>query len=183
MYNKHDAAISAVKAFRGSAAWIALARCFSGEGWENDWVMASEAMDEAAMIFVYGTLKRGECRERMWPKGPLKVEEAFVRGCLYNLGPYPAMIAGEDWIAGEVWSIAEKDLAETIDALDEIEGFDPASDNNLYTRVRINWYAAPDDSAKRGTASTYHYARTARLRASQRMTATDDGCVRWTASR
>ena len=37
-------------------------------------------------VFVYGTLMRGELRERCWPHQPLCVIPACVRGLLYDLG-------------------------------------------------------------------------------------------------
>lgn len=46
-------------------------------------------------LFVYGTLKRGQCRETMWPRPPVSVRPAFIRGRLYDLGPYPAIWCGD----------------------------------------------------------------------------------------
>jgi gamma-glutamylcyclotransferase (GGCT)/AIG2-like uncharacterized protein YtfP len=79
-------------------------------------------------IFVYGTLQRGQVRERCWPRPALRVEPATVRGWLFDLGPYPALVvpaAGEvaDTIAGELWHVAADDLEVTLAALDRIEGF------------------------------------------------------------
>ncbi|QDS88236.1 Gamma-L-glutamyl-butirosin B gamma-glutamyl cyclotransferase [Rosistilla ulvae] len=136
-------------------------------------------MDGATSFFVYGTLKRGECRERMWPHAPVEIQPAFAWGFLYDLGPYPAMTPGDDWIAGEIWTIASPHVAETLVVLDEIEGYDVASDNNLYDRVQIDWHRAPGDSSAGGTALTYHYARTDRLLAGQRIIGTQGEPAHW----
>ena len=69
------------------------------------------------------------------------MEKAYARGALYDLGPYPAMCIGEDIIAGEVWEIAPHHLPETLRVLDEIEGFEPDGNLNLYERVTIATYS------------------------------------------
>jgi gamma-glutamylcyclotransferase (GGCT)/AIG2-like uncharacterized protein YtfP len=73
-------------------------------------------------VFVYGTLKRGECRARFWPHEPMRVESATIRGRLYDLGPYPALGPGEDVVRGEVWHLAPEHIGETLSSLDEVEG-------------------------------------------------------------
>jgi gamma-glutamylcyclotransferase (GGCT)/AIG2-like uncharacterized protein YtfP len=59
-------------------------------------------MDQLSGVFVYGTLQRGGVRERCWPRKPIYVEVARVRGALYDLGPYPALVEGSDFVAGEL---------------------------------------------------------------------------------
>ncbi|WP_417739389.1 gamma-glutamylcyclotransferase family protein [Rosistilla oblonga] len=136
-------------------------------------------MDAAVNFFVYGTLKRGECRERMWPHAPLQIQAAFVRGCLYDLGPYPAMIAGGDWVAGEVWSIATQHVQQTLAVLDEIEDYDASRANNLYNRLQVPWHLRPDAAAADSKAYTYHYARTEYLMAGQRIKSPAGDPVQW----
>lgn len=58
-------------------------------------------MNRHLPIFVYGTLKRGEEREAMWPRWPVRVEAATTLGILYDIGPYPALAAGDDVVEGE----------------------------------------------------------------------------------
>ena len=77
-------------------------------------------MNESA-IFVYGTLRQGQVRASRWPRKPLRIEWATVQGTLYDLGPYPALVAGSDLVLGELWWIAEADLDITLQVLDEIE--------------------------------------------------------------
>jgi gamma-glutamylcyclotransferase (GGCT)/AIG2-like uncharacterized protein YtfP len=70
--------------------------------------------DDAPLpLFVYGTLKRGESREKKWPFPPVKVLPATTRAALYDLGPYPAIGPGDDTIVGELWFLREEDVAET----------------------------------------------------------------------
>ncbi len=86
------------------------------------------AETEVTAVFVYGTLKRGECRESCWPRAPLRVETAATKGQLYDLGPYPALCPGEGSVAGEVWTFAPRDMPATRAALDEIEDHHGDSD-------------------------------------------------------
>jgi gamma-glutamylcyclotransferase (GGCT)/AIG2-like uncharacterized protein YtfP len=87
-------------------------------------------------IFVYGTLKRGMCRESAWPHPPLKVETALAAGRLFDLGAYPAMTTGPHWIQGELWSFQPEHLAKTLARIDTIEGFH-GHDEDLYKRVIV----------------------------------------------
>jgi gamma-glutamylcyclotransferase (GGCT)/AIG2-like uncharacterized protein YtfP len=88
-------------------------------------------------VFVYGTLKQGECRARFWPREPLTVESAVIRGRLYDLGPYPALGPGEDAVRGEVWRLAAEDVAETLRVLDKVEGADQLQ-NAYYRRIVVD---------------------------------------------
>ncbi len=89
--------------------------------------------DQPQALFVYGTLKRGECRQERWPRPPVEVRAATLRAALYDLGPYPAIGTGEDLVAGELWFIAAEQMDETLRVLDEIEGFGQGG-TDLYTR-------------------------------------------------
>ena len=106
-------------------------------------------------IFVYGTLKRGQCREHFWPRRPVAVETAWTLGGLYDLGPYPALIAGSNRVLGELWRFAPNDLRETLRVLDGIEGFRNQPDD-LYRRVVAE---CTTDAGQVVPTFTYHYAR------------------------
>ena len=86
---------------------------------------------------MYGTLKGGMSRETAWPHPPLEVETAYVPGRLYDLGSYPAMIAGTHWIQGELWSFRREHLAKTLATIDAIEGFTTGNEGDLYKRVVV----------------------------------------------
>ena len=88
------------------------------------------------MIFVYGTLKRGDVR------APLLAGQVFIGGAqtlpayrLFNVGPYPAMVEAQPngfsglSITGELWRVDQVCLAR----LDEEEGLD----EGLYERRMI----------------------------------------------
>ncbi len=65
-------------------------------------------------IFVYGTLRKGECRNYILSDcqflGYAKAK-GFV---LYNIGAFPGMVEGEGEVIGEVYEIP-KDLLEKLD--------------------------------------------------------------------
>jgi gamma-glutamylcyclotransferase (GGCT)/AIG2-like uncharacterized protein YtfP len=130
-------------------------------------------------IFVYGTLQRGQVRERCWPRPAIRVEPATVRGWLFNLGPYPALVvpaAGEaaDTIAGELRHMAADDLDITLAALDRIEGFQDKR-NDLYRRVEIVCEAAD----RQVPAWIYEYARAIGPDDPRRVLPHDERACRW----
>ena len=72
-------------------------------------------------IFVYGTLKRGQCRAHVL------TGQRFVRTVataatyrMYDTGSYPALVEADDGIAieGELWEVDQRCLQQ----LDSIEG-------------------------------------------------------------
>lgn len=114
-------------------------------------------MSASQIVFVYGTLKRGQCREKCWPRAPLSVQPAFVRGRLLCLGPFPGLVEGEEWIRGEAWKIAHRDLAETIRVLDQIEGFQQPQGADQYQRIEIELFEHIGEPSV-GRAITYRLA-------------------------
>jgi gamma-glutamylcyclotransferase (GGCT)/AIG2-like uncharacterized protein YtfP len=126
-------------------------------------------------IFVYGTLQRGQCRERNWPRPPMRIEDATVQGALYDLGPYPALVEGNDCIAGELWHLTDADLPETLRELDRVEAFYGRADD-LYQRVTIRCHTPTGPVL----AWTYRYARPGDMKVAQRIapSATTGQC-RW----
>lgn len=131
--------------------------------------------NEVLPIFVYGTLQRGECREGCWPHLPQRVEWAEIRGRLLDLGPYPALVSGDDRIRGELWTIAAEHLEETLGVLDRIEGcVGDAGDE--YVRDVIECETA----AGKRLAYVYRYADPGRIAAFPRVEADGAGACRWT---
>jgi len=151
-------------------------------------------------LFVYGTLKRGQCRETMWPRPPVSIRPAFIRGRLYDLGPYPAIWCGDclchgspadichpadadaddcDWVAGEIWSIHPSDLAATIEELDMIEETNQPGVLNLYDHILVRAHAQPG-SGESVLALAYQYSRLEDLSPSSRVhRRPDDRHVIW----
>jgi gamma-glutamylcyclotransferase (GGCT)/AIG2-like uncharacterized protein YtfP len=129
-------------------------------------------------VFVYGTLKRGQCREQMWPRAPLSIRPGYVRGWLFDLGPYPAMWCADchevdgdtcddtpcpcDWVEGEIWSLAKEDMAITIDELDAIEETNQPHTFNQYDQILVRVHQSPEAHATASSsvlALTYQFSR------------------------
>jgi len=133
-------------------------------------------------VFVYGTLQREQCRGNLWPRQPLEINRGYVRGRLYDLGPYPALRCDDDhdadWIAGEVWSFTQDEMGPTITALDLIEETNQPGRLNLYDRclVRAYWSLETLDSV---LALAYQYSNAAELAAVQRVRCGRQGYAAW----
>lgn len=87
--------------------------------------------DEPALLFVYGTLMRGEeNEERMSGCTWLGAAETTAGWTLYQLDGYPGMVRSpEGSVKGEVWRVPPECWA----ALDAFEG----EPEGLYERVTI----------------------------------------------
>jgi gamma-glutamylcyclotransferase (GGCT)/AIG2-like uncharacterized protein YtfP len=102
-------------------------------------------------LFVYGTLKRGDCRHHLLAgqqfAGTVRTRPIYR---LFNVGEFPAMVRAADGLSveGELWSVDES----RIEALDRAEGCDA----NLYRREVVE-LAAPHHDAN---AVAYLYQRT-----------------------
>ncbi len=107
-------------------------------------------------FFVYGTLKRGQCRESLWPVRPVKVQEAWVRGCLYGRSDYPALLPGEGRVEGELWECPAEEIHRVLAVLDEIEGTDGNGPGDLYHRHVVDVFAGDQEVIR---AYTYFYHR------------------------
>ncbi len=107
-------------------------------------------------FFVYGTLKRGQCREGCWPEIPVAIEAALTLGSLYDTGPYPALFAGHDWVLGELWTFPQSSFATVANVLDAIEEYDPNGSDNLYVRSIAPCWTMHGGEVQ---ASLYLYAR------------------------
>ncbi|MFO0819092.1 MAG: gamma-glutamylcyclotransferase family protein [Pirellulales bacterium] len=127
-------------------------------------------------IFVYGTLKRGQVRERCWPRAPVRVVAAVMRGELHDLGPYPALIPGDDRVLGELWFLRAEDVAESLRVLDEVECYG-IDDVDLYVRRVVECEEL--ESSERHSAFVYHLANENDARAHPRVPPRADGLVEW----
>ena len=112
-------------------------------------------------IFVYGTLKKGQRNEGVWPKCPLQIQPAWVRGRLFDRQDYPAMQAGDDRVLGELWTMAADDMNEVIRSLDHLEGTQGNGPNDVYHRLHVQVFDFDLDLAEGslGDAITYLYVR------------------------
>ena len=100
-----------------------------------------------AFVFFYGTLMTGfDRRRRLGMDDRLSFHgRGSIEAALFDLGLYPAAVpAAGTRVRGEIFEIADED--EVLAALDEIEGYQPASpDASLYVRRRVP--VAFDDGA------------------------------------
>ena len=82
---------------------------------------------ERQLVFVYGTLKRGE-KNHHWLEGASWQGEAELSGVLlHDLGPFPMAVIGEGTAIGEVYAVEEHGLAR----LDELEGYPRLYDRQM----------------------------------------------------
>lgn len=112
-------------------------------------------------VFVYGTLKLGQCRQSCWPIEPLQVMPAWVYGQLFDLGPYPAMIPGSSRVAGQVWAYSDADIVKVLKTLDEIEVTNQPGVPNEYDRVHETAYLLDGQQVP---VQTYHFANQLQLK-------------------
>ena len=79
----------------------------------------AEPARERQLVFVYGTLKRGE-KNHHWLEGASWQGEAELPGVvLHDLGPFPMAVIGAGLALGEVYAVEGSGLAK----LDELEGY------------------------------------------------------------
>ena len=107
-------------------------------------------------VFVYGTLKQGQCRAPMWPATPREIVPAWVRGQLFGRSDYPALRKGNDRVRGELWRFSPEDMPRVLETLDEIEGTNQPGEPDLYHREQVEVFDLQGVSL--GTAHTYLYA-------------------------
>ncbi|MBD2741446.1 gamma-glutamylcyclotransferase [Coleofasciculus sp. FACHB-1120] len=92
-------------------------------------------------VFVYGTLKPGECNYERYCAGKVVEEErAIAFGELFSLpAGYPAMIPGSAEIHGFLLTFPDSTVLQT---LDNLEGYDPhrPEAQNEYNRHQIETY-------------------------------------------
>jgi gamma-glutamylcyclotransferase (GGCT)/AIG2-like uncharacterized protein YtfP len=100
------------------------------------------------LVFVYGTLRRGEERDinRLLP-APTWIGDGVVEGTLFNLGSYPGIVLGQGplsgRVVGEVYRIAEA-LERQLDIIEEVWPTATAIPNpsSEYTRSETVAYLA-----------------------------------------
>lgn len=127
---------------------------------------------EPCGFFVYGTLQRGRLRQSAWPLPPNRIEPAMVRAALYDLGPFPALLEGDDWVAGELWCYQPTQIPCVARALDRVEGWDPQGDSEIgYRRDRCE--VVRIDSSITQQAYTYWFLPNRLPKSARRITPWD----------
>lgn len=108
-------------------------------------------------VFVYGTLKRGQCREQCWPFEPIRIDSGTVQGNLFSRPDYPALLPGDNRVTGERWEFEIDQMGRVLEVLDEIEGTDSNSPGDLYHRRSVVVWSL--EGGELGPAYTYLYNR------------------------
>ena len=99
------------------------------------------------LIFVYGTLRRGDARSMStrFPRSK-SIGDARVNGSLYDLGAYPGLLVNESssLVNGELYEVDDEILSE----LDDFEASSNYSRKQvevfLGSHIRICWIYEPD---------------------------------------
>ena len=107
--------------------------------WAHGNLISASKDQECKMIdsmFVYGTLRKQECREHEMRKISLKSKDISIRAKMYDIGAFPAIAMGDGTVHGEIHKI--KAEQHSFDVLDCIENFNRYDESSLYHRILIN---------------------------------------------
>ncbi|MCA0988709.1 gamma-glutamylcyclotransferase family protein [Guptibacillus algicola] len=85
------------------------------------------------IVFVYGTLRKGESNHHVIEGATLLEEYSWTSGALYDTGAgYPAMFGSSEHVVyGEIYEVDDTYLSR----IDVLEGFQEGRSANLYDRV------------------------------------------------
>ena len=101
-----------------------LARHGLGDAHAREAAAASPRAGRLNALFVYGTLRRGDCRNTLLEQAGCRLvwEEAWTPGALLDLGAFPGLLPGEGGrVRGEVYAMP--DPGALLGRLDLVEGF------------------------------------------------------------
>jgi len=105
--------------------------------------------NDRIFVFVYGTLKEGYGNSRIIEDLKCSTMLGWVKGSLFDLGPYPAYkMFGDNTIYGEIHELSNP--KEALKRLDRLEGYSEArpEKHNLYNRrkIMVNIMDDPENS-------------------------------------
>lgn len=108
-------------------------------------------------VFVYGTLKPGECNYQLYCTGKVVEEKsAIAQGQLFSLPfGYPAMTSGNSLVKGFVLSFSNDEILHQLDWLEDYDAQRPAAENEYYRQL-IEIY----DTAKKPLGTAWAYLMT-----------------------
>lgn len=101
-------------------------------GWERVAEVLSAGPDE--YVAVYGSLRSGFALPDRPDVGDALVDvgQCVIQGCLYDLGDYPGLVAGDGRVIGELYKVRRLSVFRE---LDEYERYDPRKpEDSLYLR-------------------------------------------------
>jgi len=79
---------------------------------------AEDRSEATFLVFVYGTLKRGEANHHWLIEAAFAGRSGLPGAVLHDLGPFPMAIAGDGVVWGEVYAVNPA----TLEQLDRLEG-------------------------------------------------------------
>jgi len=107
--------------------------------WYNENLISASENKKCKMIdsmFVYGTLRKQECREQIMNKISLDSKNITINAKMYDIGAFPAITLEEGIVYGEIHKIKEE--SNSFETLDCVEGFTKYDESSLYHRILIN---------------------------------------------
>ena len=107
--------------------------------WANENLIFASENKKCKMIdsmFVYGTLRKQECREQIMNKISLDSKNITINAKMYDIGAFPAITLEEGIVYGEIHKIKEE--SNSFETLDCVEGFTKYDESSLYHRILIN---------------------------------------------
>ena len=92
-----------------------------------------------------------------------------IQADLFDLGPYPAVAAGGNWVLGELWQFHSSDMDETLRVLDRIEGYEEFGGGNEYNREVVSVEYESDAGTSNQQAFAYFAADPVVLRLARKI--------------
>ncbi len=96
-----------------------------GDAHVREAAAASPRAGRLNALFVYGTLRRGECRHSLLEESGCRLvrDDASLAGALLDLGAFPGLVPGKggETVRGEVYAMPHPEPM--LEELDEVEGF------------------------------------------------------------
>jgi gamma-glutamylcyclotransferase (GGCT)/AIG2-like uncharacterized protein YtfP len=108
---------------------------------------------ENSYLFVYGTLrpKSGHDMGAWLAQHAHYIGEAKLKGQLYQVSYYPALVKGDDWVVGDVYACPLENWP-NLDTFEEAVGLDPEYERHLtpvllatgqWLSAWVYWYRRP----------------------------------------
>lgn len=105
------------------------------------------------LVFVYGSLKKGFYNHPLISQFK-QIAKGKINGRMYSLGSFPAIVLSDDpsdVVVGEVYDVTT-DVG--LRRLDRLEGYDPNSNFNFYTRSEVKCMT---DDGRQLDVMVYHF--------------------------
>ncbi|MBL0229426.1 MAG: gamma-glutamylcyclotransferase [Moraxellaceae bacterium] len=108
---------------------------------------------ENSYLFVYGTLRKnsGHQMSRWLAQHANYVGEAKIKGDMYQVSYYPALVQGDSWIEGDIYACSEE-VWLILDDFEETTGAHPEYarcltpillDDGQWLEAWVYWYLRP----------------------------------------